>query len=114
LPPDNVTIKNSVLDGSSTALLDTRPFSAVAGTEGLSVTGQRDPRLGGRRLSDQRHHGLHRPQRVHETTANGVVTESVDTQIANNTFSNPTFAGPGAPRRGPLPFCFDQHRQLCP
>ena len=92
---DNVTIKNSVLDGSVTAGPDTRPFGAVAGTEDLSVTGNAiHDWAEGAYLTNGTTGSV--DHNVFVDNGNGVVTESVDTQIANNTFSNPTFVDPGA------------------
>jgi hypothetical protein len=82
---DNVTIENSVLDGSTTT--ESRPFSAVAGTEGLSVTGNAISHWAeGAYLTVGTTGSIDHNSFAHN--GNGVVTESVNTQIANNSFQD--------------------------
>ncbi|VIO77545.1 hypothetical protein [Bradyrhizobium ivorense] len=99
---DNVTIKNSTFDGTATFASDTRPFGTVAGTTGLSVTGNaiHDWAEGAYIVIGTTGSIDHN---VFTDNGNGVVSESVDTQIAFNTFSSAGAVDPGA-HIAPLPF----------
>lgn len=95
---DNVTIKNSVLDGSVTAGSDTRPFGTVAGVENVSVAGNAiHDWAQGAYLTNGTTGSIDHNAFAHN--GNGVVTESVDTVIAHNTFSDSAGA-----HVAPLPF----------
>ena len=82
---DNVTIQNSLIDGSG--LPDARPFAAVAGTESVTVTGNFITNWAeGAYIVNGTTGSI--DHNVFVSNGNGVVTESVDLVISDNSFED--------------------------